>query len=216
MTAYVIIADSEIDPESPGTSTLFTKLRDNPIAIAEGSTGAPALAGPAGASLVLLNTAIASSDASIAFTGLSSTYDLFKLVFINIYSSSAADNLRIRTSTDNGATYEATGYVSYRQDSVTTTAAVTSGNTTGIFIATSVDNTASRSLSGEFNMYGLSSSVARQKFIGECVFQDGSGNTTLTKTFAMRNIASDVDAIEIAFGTGNITGDFYLYGIRKA
>jgi len=41
MTAYSTIADSEIDPESPGTTTLFTKLRDNPTAIAEGSSGAP-------------------------------------------------------------------------------------------------------------------------------------------------------------------------------
>lgn len=41
MTAYTSVADSEIDPESPGTTTLFTKLRDNPIAITEGASGAP-------------------------------------------------------------------------------------------------------------------------------------------------------------------------------
>lgn len=41
MTAYVAIADSEIDPESPYTTTLATKMRDNPIAITEGSSGAP-------------------------------------------------------------------------------------------------------------------------------------------------------------------------------
>lgn len=43
MTAYSAIADSEIDPESPGTTTLFGKLRNNPIAITEGSSGAPQL-----------------------------------------------------------------------------------------------------------------------------------------------------------------------------
>jgi hypothetical protein len=41
MTAYSPIADSEIDPESPGTTLLFTNLRNNPIAMAEGATGAP-------------------------------------------------------------------------------------------------------------------------------------------------------------------------------
>lgn len=41
MTTYTAIPDSDIDPESPGTTTLFTRLRDNPIAITEGSTGAP-------------------------------------------------------------------------------------------------------------------------------------------------------------------------------
>lgn len=44
MTLYSTIADSEIDPESPGTTTLFTKLRDNPIAITEKAAGAPVLA----------------------------------------------------------------------------------------------------------------------------------------------------------------------------
>jgi len=41
MTAYNDIADSDVDPESPGTTTTFTRLRDNPIAITEGSSGAP-------------------------------------------------------------------------------------------------------------------------------------------------------------------------------
>lgn len=41
MTSYVAIADSDIDPESPLVATLMTRLRDNPIAITEGSTGAP-------------------------------------------------------------------------------------------------------------------------------------------------------------------------------
>jgi hypothetical protein len=41
MTSYVAIADSDIDPESPIVATLMTRLRDNPIAITEGSSGAP-------------------------------------------------------------------------------------------------------------------------------------------------------------------------------
>ena len=41
MTAYVAIANGEIDQDSPGTQPLFTALRDNPIAISEGASGAP-------------------------------------------------------------------------------------------------------------------------------------------------------------------------------
>jgi len=41
MTAYNAIPDSDIDPESPLTTSLFTYLRNNPIAITEGATGAP-------------------------------------------------------------------------------------------------------------------------------------------------------------------------------
>lgn len=43
MAVYIPIADSEIDPESPGTTTLFNKLRDNPLAMFEGAVGAPRL-----------------------------------------------------------------------------------------------------------------------------------------------------------------------------
>lgn len=41
MTTYTAIPDSDIDPDSPVTSSLMTLLRDNPIAITEGSAGAP-------------------------------------------------------------------------------------------------------------------------------------------------------------------------------
>lgn len=43
MTTYTTIADADIDPESPGTTTLFTRMRDNPIAITEGAGGAPSV-----------------------------------------------------------------------------------------------------------------------------------------------------------------------------
>ena len=41
MTAYTAIADGEIDTDSPITESLLTRFRNNPIAITEGSTGAP-------------------------------------------------------------------------------------------------------------------------------------------------------------------------------
>lgn len=41
MTGYNTILDTEIDPDSPITTTLIARLRDNPIALAEGSPGAP-------------------------------------------------------------------------------------------------------------------------------------------------------------------------------
>jgi len=44
MTTYSTIADSEIDPESPGTTTLFGKLRNNPLAIQENDASAPTVA----------------------------------------------------------------------------------------------------------------------------------------------------------------------------
>jgi hypothetical protein len=47
MTAYSSIAAGEIDPESPVTTTLVQRLRDNPLAIAEGDATAPRIWGGA-------------------------------------------------------------------------------------------------------------------------------------------------------------------------
>lgn len=44
MTTHTDIPDSDIDPESPGTTTLFFRLRDNPKAVWEGDPTAPKIA----------------------------------------------------------------------------------------------------------------------------------------------------------------------------
>ena len=41
MTSYVAVSNGEIDADSPITADLMSKLRDNPIAITEGASGAP-------------------------------------------------------------------------------------------------------------------------------------------------------------------------------
>ncbi len=47
MTSYVAIPNGDIDQDSPITQPLMTALRDNPIAITEGETGAPRIVGAA-------------------------------------------------------------------------------------------------------------------------------------------------------------------------
>jgi hypothetical protein len=41
MADYTTITDAQVDPEAPITSELMSALRDNPIAITEGASGAP-------------------------------------------------------------------------------------------------------------------------------------------------------------------------------
>ena len=44
MAVWTDIDDEDVNPESPITTSLMQALRDNPVAIAEGSSGAPKLA----------------------------------------------------------------------------------------------------------------------------------------------------------------------------
>lgn len=47
MTSYVTIPNTDVDAESPIDVDLMTALRDNPIAITEGASGAPKVLTPA-------------------------------------------------------------------------------------------------------------------------------------------------------------------------
>lgn len=67
MTTYTAIADADIDTDSPVTESLMTKLRDNPIAITEGASGAPQIVQAAIASGAIHTTQLDTS------TGVNST-----------------------------------------------------------------------------------------------------------------------------------------------
>ena len=75
MTTYTAITAGEIDSDSPITDTLLARLRDNPLAIAEGATGAPRLLGQAAARLGngLPTITIAAGSTYTVTLGLAST-----------------------------------------------------------------------------------------------------------------------------------------------
>ena len=58
----------------------------------------------------LLQTVVASSDATIAITGLTNAYYMYKFIWNNLSGSLASENLEMRTSSDNGATFDESGY----------------------------------------------------------------------------------------------------------
>jgi hypothetical protein len=68
MTTYTTITDGQVDQDSPISQALVTALRNNPLAIAEGATGAPRIV--AGA----LSTATNSVSVTVGSSG-SPTYE---------------------------------------------------------------------------------------------------------------------------------------------
>ena len=82
MTTYITINNSEIDPDSPITSELMTKLRDNPIAMAENDSSVPV-----GVKIghVLLGTLTTTSGATQTLSGLTLTpYTFIVAVLKNV------------------------------------------------------------------------------------------------------------------------------------
>lgn len=149
MTTYTTIPDADIDQDSPVTQPLMTALRDNPIAIAEGASGAPKLQNAALGGLYLGSI----NANSGVYSGISDLDDIEEVFLIGRVDFSENGDFRVRFSDDNGSTWSAattiksdsltdyaninlvTGVVSYYEDEIfdppqirTETATLPSGN----------------------------------------------------------------------------------------
>lgn len=85
MADWTNIANNEIDGDSPITESLMTALRDNPVAITEGASGAPKIQSAALASSAVNNVALGSGavtynklSSSLYTTGAIGTYALLR------------------------------------------------------------------------------------------------------------------------------------------
>lgn len=104
MTSYNIITDAETDPSAPLTSELAKKWRDNPLAIGEGSPGAPKILGRA-LDLWLGNVNVTGTT-PVGLSGLSGYDGLLIWWEVDNNSASVNGTWRVRFSADNGVTWE--------------------------------------------------------------------------------------------------------------
>lgn len=108
MTAYTTVPNSDIDQDSPVSQPLMQALRDNPLAMFEGASGAPRLARQALGGLFVGD--IASTTTTWAgLTGLGAFTEI-NLQFSSgpAGSSIAAHGVQIRFTSDGGSTWGAT------------------------------------------------------------------------------------------------------------
>ena len=98
MTIYTAVINADIDADSPVTTGLMTKLRDNPIAITEGATGAPRIVNAA------IDAAAAIATSKLATGG----NDIVQ----NMLGADSVGQSEIKTTfqqINNGAYFTATG-----------------------------------------------------------------------------------------------------------
>jgi len=104
MTSYITITDAETDPSAPLTAELAKKWRDNPIAIAEGSTSAPRLQKGALGGL-FLGDFTSTTTTWGGLTGLDAFEELRLDITALSINSTADTGLQIRFTADNGTTW---------------------------------------------------------------------------------------------------------------
>ena len=175
-----------------------------------------------GGAWTLISSTTASDDATIDFTGLSSTYYQYMVVITDLVPATDGTALRMRTSTDNGTSYDngASDYswgVIFKEESTTASADTGDNADTDIQIGTSLGNDTNEI--SNFIVYVNNPSSAAYcaiNWFGTGVNNSG-GARNATWGSGTRLAAADVDAIRFFQSSGNITsGIFKLYGLAAS
>lgn len=162
----------------------------------------------------------ASASPQLDFTGLS---NYSKVVFVLNEIAPATDNveLRFRTSTDNGSTFDS-GASDYRyaaRSATTVPSATQNGSTATAYISlgdAQVGNAANEFAAGEVTLINPTS-AAWKHVLYNITYQSALTAFLWYQGASVRATAADVDAVRFYFSSGNIaSGSIYAYGYKKS
>lgn len=194
--------------------------------------GVPGPTGPAGAAgaLVLLGVYSGGGGAAIniagrnigSYTGVpfQSDFDDYILKFISVYPSTAAQDFRMRVSTDGGATYDTTsnyyyGWIYVSNTGVTGAVSTGGGSQTDITLFTQIGNTSTLGgVSGDLNIFNPLSATDRKNFIYN-LYAAQASLIYRNEGFGSWILATAVNALQFRYASGNINGTIRLYGVAK-
>lgn len=163
--------------------------------------------------------AVASSSATIEFTGLTggTSYVGYCIQFANVAPATDSAQLIIRTSTDNGSTYDS-GASDYAWAGLQVNTAGTVSGTADtadneIEIGSQHGNAANEDCSGLVYLFN----PGQSKYLtvhSHMMFTNTNGGNIYRQIYGKRLSAADVNAIQFRFSSGNIaSGTFDLYGL---
>lgn len=167
---------------------------------------------------VLLGTATASASATLDFTSLiTSTYDTYDFVLKQLRVSTINSQILLRTSTNNGSTYDAgTGYVwtngKVKVGASPSIAYTGTGTDGSIELVDVTDNAAGDATSGILTIVNPLNATAFKMISWDVMYQDSSVVYNIKGT-GYRNSTADIDAIRFLPSTGTFTsGEIDVYG----
>ena len=199
------------------TANTFTAKSGSTVAIASGATIANS--GTAtGFGWIYLESATASSSATLEFDDIDTTYDRYMFTLENIIPATDGQNFNIRISTDNGSSFiSSSSYSILRQRMGTEGHLDETGQSTIFSSFTTIGNQSSEGLSGTIYLFSPGDS-ARKPMVQGHVFGFTTGDAlTSTELVGIYNAAADMDAIQFYFGSGNIaSGTIHRYGLSKS
>ena len=186
------------------------------VMVSNGASAVPSFVTPAsiGASWVLLHTLTASNSASLAFTStyITTTYQVYMVVFQGLLGASGNNEVTLNWSTDNGSTYINSNIASGINASVYNSATLNNTNaTTKVIIGETVGTLLG--LNGYallYNLAGQGNSIPIMQSFTSQANQNVFGSAYMTST------TPNVNNIKLTYSSGNIaSGTMSLYGLRQ-
>jgi hypothetical protein len=192
------------------------------VANGDGSGGNPVISLDAAilpTAFVLIQTQSVTNVASVSFTGLSSAYTSYKLVFSNVKPVTNGGSLDLTVSNNGGSSYLNTGYqasvifAAYNSTAPTVFNSDATTNLTGL--STSVSSSTGVGVCGSIEIFGAGTGTG-YSHSGLSTNFDSNATLTVNNILSAVQTATGVNALQIAFDSGNIaSGTFSLYGIKQ-
>ena len=228
-TSITADTDDQIDFKIAGaddfriTANTVSVLSGTTLNIDSGATIANSGTATGFGGLLFISGATASNSATVAFTGISSTYETYVLTFNNVVPASDSVSFNMRTSTDGGTSYES-GAGNYRyvaeRGSQGGTGVTGSASATEILLVAAgsgVGSATGEGFNGIAYLYHPSNTGLYTSISSHGHYQDGAADSMYYQSAGTRIAAADVDAIQFYFSSGNIeSGEINLYGMVKA
>ena len=207
--------------DSLNTNVLQDAGGNNIFTSSSGTVSSTALQG----SLQLLSTQTASNSASVSFTTqLTSTYDVYKFMFIDINPATNDTGFAVNFSSDGGSTYAVTKTTtswraSHTENDASAEITYATGNdlaqsTAYMTIAASLPNGADESTGGEMYLFAPSSTTYVKQFYSTAISYLGTGAYNWFRE-GYCNTTSAINAVNFKAQSGNFDGIIKLYGISK-
>jgi hypothetical protein len=183
-----------------------------------------ATSGSAG-SFVLLSTQTASASATLDFTSvITSSYDVYIFDLVDIKPATDSVSLYLRTSTDNGSTYDSgvSDYTWHYEDkdiggasgyALTNDAA----DAQIVLCASEVGNAAAEGISGRVILSGPLDATRRKHVEFNFIYQTQATAHRHVFGIGGRAATADITAVRFLMESGNIaSGKIYLYGLKNS
>jgi hypothetical protein len=203
-----------------GSTYATTSAGTSGQVLTSAGSSAPTWSTPSTGALVFISSVTASSSATVSFTNISSTYSTYLVTFNRIVPATDGVQMRIRTSTDNGATWTSSGYryaiMCYASDTTNFNSGSNSSTYALMTVPTMSSDANYGGLNGTLNLFNPSTVSGKQYFWNTTHIDAGAG-LNLTYGSGWTTSIADVDAIQFYMSSGNIaSGTFRLYGIANS